>query len=390
MNKTFLYKIYDSSGNYIKTWDDVISEPNFNWNINSGLGETTIRLARNFDNFGEESDVNLNNEVRIFCVDGDSPNGTRIYSGSITGYMPVLVENNEYVDVIAIGYVSDLENDILKDGSNTTVTYSSQDPSNMITNIISKKAGKITGGTINLTGTTITYSFNTSTHLQAIKRCRELAPAGWYFYIDANNQLYFKFKSTTADHKMVIGKHISQVKPEKRLENVKNVVLFVGNGIFKEYTRSGSISSYGRRVELIQDKRVTIEATADIMADSFLDDNESVEIRTNIRVMDNNINSNLGYDIESIKPGDMVQIKGFGTSYPETEYDISLWDGASWDYSISYATGTPMQIKNINYTPNYVDLELTSRLIPVQNRIEDIYRNLEDYVNKDNPSAPTS
>ena len=244
---------------------------------------------------------------------------------------------------------------------------------------------------INLTGTTISYIFNTSTFLQAIRKIRELAPSGWYFYIDAQNKLHFKKKNTVADHTLIIGKHLTSVKPEKRLENVKNVVLFVGNGVYKEYVRAGSITDYGRRVEVIQDKRVTQEATADIMADTFLDDHETVEIRTNVRVIDNNIISNgLGYNIETIKPGDTVQIKGFGSNYPESLWDVGIWNVTAWNYSISYATGTIMQIVSIKYTPDYVDLEITSKPVPVNNRIEDIYRNLEDYINKDNPSVPTS
>ena len=391
MRKTFLYKVYDSNSNYIKTWSDVVSSLSFDWNINSGFGETTVRLQRYFDSFGEEDDVALNNEVQVYCIDGDNSSGSIIYSGYISGYAPVLDGANEYVDVTLLGYTSTLEDDILKNGSNTIVTYNSYDPSNIISDIFTKYDNKITTGVINLTGTTISYIFNTSTFLQAIRKIRELAPSGWYFYIDAQNKLHFKKKNTVADHTLIIGKHLTSVKPEKRLENVKNVVLFVGNGVYKEYVRAGSITDYGRRVEVIQDKRVTQEATADIMADTFLDDHETVEIRTNVRVIDNNIISNgLGYNIETIKPGDTVQIKGFGSNYPESLWDVGIWNVTAWDYSISYATGTIMQIVSIKYTPDYVDLEITSKPVPVNNRIEDIYRNLEDYINKDNPSVPTS
>ena len=536
MRKEYLYKIYDSSGNYLTTWNDVISQPTFEWNINSGLGEMTIRLARLFDSFGEENDVNLNNEVRIFCKDIDAINGTIIYSGYISGYTPVLDDKNQYVDITLLGYTSTLEDDLLRNGNNTTVTYNSYDPIDIVDDILNKYDGKIQphllsqtkfpnndvsstvdsgdspAGIINLyliingspsgnnlipsssstillqkniwhsfggknylpgisltpsqvnadnfgveiqasdggtskffittnykfnipltarivgikvwykgkvtandfvleevnmdcfqltvyyydgefvlSNTTISYTFNTSTYLQAIKKIRELCPEGYYFYVDANNLLHFKKKSTTAEHILQIGKHLIKVVSEKRLENVKNVVYFIGNGIYKTYTRSGSISSYGRRVHIIQDQRVTQEATANIMATTFLDENEAVEIRTKLRIIDNNAGTvNIGYDIESIRPGDTVQIKGFGTAYTQQLWDATLWDNGQWDNTISYASGTIMQIVSVSYTPDYIDLEVSSKPIPVNNRIEDIYRNLEDYISKDNPSAPTT
>jgi hypothetical protein len=244
-------------------------------------------------------------------------------------------------------------------------------------------------GSIELTGNVVSYTFNTATYLQALEKIVELCPAGWYFYVDANNIFHLKQKAAEADHVLVIGKHLSVVKPQKRIENVKNEVLFVGNGIYKRYVRSGSQSSYGRRVHVMQDNRVSQVGTADIMANTFLDNNESVEIRTKIRIIDSNsTNDNTGYNIESIKPGQLIRIEGFGTNYPETLFDVSLFDVASWDYSVSYANGIAMQVVNIRYQPDCVDVELSSRPIPVNRRIEDIYRNLKNYLNSNNGTTP--
>jgi len=386
--KQYLYKVYKPDGEFVSNLNDVISEPNFDKKINASLGELTLRLARKFDSFGEEVDITLNYEIRITCVDFEAPNGIIVYSGYISGYKPVLNEDSEYVEITLLPFVTSLEDDILNNAGVTTVAYSSQDPNDILSDIISKYAGKITKQAGTDVGVVVSYSFNTTTYLQAIKKCRDLSAFGWYFYIDASNELVFKEVSETPDHILTIGKDILSIQPEKRIENVKNTVLFVGDGIFKKYERSGSISAYGRKVAIIQDNRVSVEATADIMATKLLDEQESPEIRTLLRVLDSNSDSK-GYDIESFKPGDIIKIEGFGTDYPQSVFDTSIWDETSWDYSVSYATRNPMQIVSIKYSPDEVELELSSKPIPVQSRVEDIYRFMQQNINNDNPSEPT-
>ena len=186
-----------------------------------------------------------------------------------------------------------------------------------------------------------------------------------------------------------IGVNLLEIKPQKRMENIKNIVYFVGNGIYKKYTRSGSVASYGKREYVYQDNRVSQVGTADILADNFLDNNESAEIRTNIRIIDSNLDEATGYDIESIHPGDTIQIQGFGIDYPSSSWDSSSWDETYWDNSIQSATLLPMTVVSVKYSPDYVDLELSSRPLPINRRIEDIYRNVVAYINSDNPETPT-
>jgi len=51
--KRYEYRVYDGA-TYITTWSsEVLSEPHFRMVINGGPGEMVIRLARKFDNFGE-------------------------------------------------------------------------------------------------------------------------------------------------------------------------------------------------------------------------------------------------------------------------------------------------------------------------------------------------
>ena len=559
-NKTFLYKVYDPDGSYLKTWNDVVNDPTFNWPMNGGLGEMTVRLARKYDAFGEEEDIDLRNEVRVYLRDSDSatsgyenivnqentdaditfavtdtvkiaqsfqprgniavnlvdiygyadetlhdsididvtvrieddaagsPSGNlvnanatktlnnlpltskwirfkfpgtftltnntsywivisvnnsyfiwlasdgnsyargigkhngggwspfddnndlcfkvydkqvtnkRIYSGFISAYEPVIEGPREYVDVTLIGYVATLKDDVYEDSSgNTTVAHATKDPNYIVDDVLTEYGGKITAHDDNTdVGTNVSYTYNTATHLDAIEKAKDLSDEGWYWYVNAYNTLRFKGTSATADHKMIIGRHVARVTLNKRMENIKNVVLFIGGDVgggvnlYKEYTRSDSVNLYGRRVAIIQDERVIITATAKRIADKLLDEQEEPEIRMELLIEDNGGQDEYrGYNIESISPGDTVSLRNFKSEKTLTLWDMGVWDTDKWDYSISFIAGTVMQIVNIQYHPDHVVLEVSSRPQPVQNKISEMIDQLEEYRNKDNPVVPT-
>ena len=108
--KIFIYKVYDQSGNFIKTWDDVVSEPRFSQDINNAGGEMVIKLARNPDDYGELEDVTFNNIVKIFVKDKELLEPTVIFQGYIADYTPYYEENNEGVEITLLTY-----GDTLKD-----------------------------------------------------------------------------------------------------------------------------------------------------------------------------------------------------------------------------------------------------------------------------------
>jgi len=563
--KKFLYKVYNKNGEFIKSWDDVVNDPDFSWNINEGLGELTVRLPRTFDVFGESDDVAVGNEVQVWCDRGgtkntleveqlnyttgsigwgttsqeriaqtfqpthdyklsrvtlwtvrngsphdniemelwagDSNNPTykmanaqnrilgslqptqniktadmhfdfgkiqlysgqtywlimtrdggldntnyyallasfnatdnylrggakkyttaagwsdyltnsdfcfkiysgeddvkKIYSGYISAYEPVIQGRDEYVDVHCLGYGSQLNNEIHKSGNSTTVAYNSCTIASIVKTMMDdfkQYNFKVSYGDLYRfledTNTVVSYTFNTQTHKQVIDKCREMAPANWYWRVGADNILEFKQKNSEADHYFTIGKDIISIRQNKRIEDLYNVVYFKGKDtLYRVYTRSGSIANYGRRAYMMQDERVTLDATADVMANSFLDEHDAIETRVEVDILGQTESGGLGYDIESIYPGQTCQIRNFNTEASESLWDQALWDVNVWDYDISYLLGTVLQIKSVKYTPGKATISLSSRPLPVASTMENIYRNLEGYRNAENPATPTA
>ena len=99
--KLYLYKVYDSSGNFLTTWNDVVNEPTFSQSINYGNGEMTVELARTTKDFGETDDVAYNNEVKVYCFDRDTGStGILVYDGYIAKYNPIVDGHQEKIEVI--------------------------------------------------------------------------------------------------------------------------------------------------------------------------------------------------------------------------------------------------------------------------------------------------
>ena len=421
-NKNFLYKVYstasvqwdvadwdidnwDNNSGLVATWDDeVIGEPNTRSAIGIGDSELRIKLARSYNDFGENEDVALYNRVELWVYDIDSPNGTRMFNGRITAYAPVLDGKEEYVEVTVLGLAYELEDYILRDAEgNTTLAYNSVDPSSILIDVIQKyqaDGGAITvnGNSVDLTGTTVTYVFSLVTIREAIDKIIELAPNDWFAYVDSTGTIQFHHSNTaTPTHKIAVGREIQTLETRKSLESVVNRIYFVGgtpageNQLYSITSRSSSVDTWGLKAKKVIDGRVTLDATASTMAGGKLDRFDAPITRSVITILDNNGDTGgLGDDIESYKVGETVQIQNltYG-SVTETEWDVSEWDVDVWDQPIQLSNAEVLQITSIDYHLDKVVIEAADRLPEVAKRIEDINRNLEKEVTKDIPIIPS-
>lgn len=276
----------------------------------------------------------------------------------------------------------------------TTISFNSVDPSDMLTTVMfdySRQGGDIIfdSDSIEMTGTLVSYDFISVSVLDAVKKILELAPPGWYFYIDhATKKLYFRKKANAPAHYFVIGRDLSDVSFQKRTINMINTVYFSGGKIdgvnfVKKYRDEGAYQRFGPRRMPYSDNRVTLEATADTIANSLIEENKIPEIRTAIEVLDT-------YDIETIRPGDVAGFRNYGGNSDSVSlWDVGQWDVMSWDFDISNPNTYGMQIALMTYTPDMIKTTLSTVPPDVNKRIEDINRNLEAQQTIDNPNIPT-
>ena len=402
-NKEILYKIYESDGTtFITTWKDVASELVVKTLINGGTQPVLIRLARPETQFGENVDVKQGNILRVYVFDRESGvNGVCVFSGILTSYIPTVRGGEEFIEVEFFSQYWDLNNKMLESSGDTEVTYTAQDPSNILKDLLDKYValpGSVltyNAGTVELTGNSATYTFNTSTYQQCIEKALELCPEEWYFRIGPDDLVYWASKETDPTHYFTVGGDIMEYYPEKRFDNIINTIYFRGGDtggevyLYNKYTNSGSVSIYGTRAIKIVDERVIVAATAQSMANRILNDKNSAEIRVVLKIRDSNGEvGDLGYNIESIFPGQTCKILN-ATQKSDELWDEATWDVNFWDYSILNAAATQLQIMSVEWHADYAIIELSTRQPDISKRIEDVNNKLVDSQTDDNPATPS-
>lgn len=280
----------------------------------------------------------------------------------------------------------------------TEVVYTSTDPSEILIDIIDKYnflGGNVTydDDSIDLTGTTVSYTFNTNTILEAVNKVVELCPENWYYYIDqATNLIHLHEKTNTPDHLFSLERDIADARFEKRIEDLVNTVYFTGGGtppLYKKYTNANSVSKYGVKSQKYTDQRVTDEDTAEIIANTILETRSEPELRVKLEIIDSNNNQDMGYDLESIDVGEVVSVRNVSQQVGLSTWDVGRWDDAYWDFDVYNLSSIQMQVQKIEYKEDTMIIYASTLAVDVNKRIEDINRNLEASQTVNNPSTPT-
>ena len=431
--KTYLYKVYDEDGSFIEVWKDVIDEPNFTHEINSIGSNMTVELARNSDSLGtttaplttedsqnittegdenilvttesrnqigDGSSVNYNNRVDIMAYYGEvaplltedseiittedeedllaeigSPSGRRIFTGFISD-INSRYGNTETTVVQLTSYGYDLDQyPITNDSDETTVAYSSEDPSDIaldaMDRFVAASSGEsyntytlATSASISITGTTVSYTFRVNSYKDVLDKVLELMPSNWYYYVGlGDNTVYFRERAVNPKHLFYLGKHIKAEDVRGSILDVKNHVLFTGGGdpaLFRE--RKVTPAARTRRgLEIRSDSRVTLDDSADIISEGITDQSNKVQYRTTVEVLSKQ------YDIESITVGDLVGFRNFG----------------------NYVDDLKLQVIGLSYQPDLVQLQLETKPPTINKRLEDVVRNLKVTENQNAPDQPS-
>jgi hypothetical protein len=129
--------------------------------------------------------------------------------------------------------------------------------------------------------------------------------------------------------------------------------------------------------------------TSDKFAGASLDNDDEPEVRTQVVIVDSNNEQQKGYNIEAIHPGNVVNILNFLSKKTYTLWGQFLWNVDVWGYDISNVTATNINVVKLQYKPDSVSLELSSKLPLVGNTINELRRRLEMVATEANPDAAT-
>lgn len=336
MRKNFVIKSYNQNGAFLGCITDTDIK-GFTTTLTDGLGECVIVVGKKFDDVS--SLISEGNHVEIWVSDKDTvavepARAIRIYQGEITVVNPSVDGSMENVEVHLSGYGIRLGLDVLKSGAQTklytrstggvgtTATAQNVDIGTVVRGILDRYIAETTNPriaysttTIPTVGTNMTYVFTQRTYREAIEKCLSVAPFGYYSYLGADGMLNFKAAASTPTHKFVFGKHFASLKVARSIERVRNFILIYNGTSYKKYEDGASIQSFGRRAERLNDTGIADTGTMDLIGAKFLAENKSAEVQFVCTILDNAGETNKGYDIESIKPGDTCSFYNFSSAF---------------------------------------------------------------------------
>lgn len=408
--KDYEYRVFDHAGNYIGTWQNVISDFGYQQTINQTPSELTVDIARAPDNVivkieglddgsgnpildensdpilvqtetanavGEETDVDLNYNVDVYAFYGGyealldefgneildennsailtqygAPNGKRVYSGYIGDYELVYGKQTG-VKVTIIPHAAEMSHYIFKDpGGDTTVGYSSIDPVVMARDAMDSyndQGGIITytTDTMPLSGEVSSYDFKLQTTRESVDKTVDLLPSGYYHFVDPGQNIqYLLQRGSTADHTFYYEKHITELVLKKSITQLKNKVYFVGGD-----TGSGDLFKYYEDSTSITALRPGLERLSDsrvTLASSaaILSEREIAEFK-NPRYRTSVTITDAVYDIESIQLGHMIGFKNFGTFVDSLVLQVVSYDKSKHSIRLDLDMTLPGEAKRL-------------------------------------------
>lgn len=380
IRKTYLYRLYRANGSYITSFYnngfDVATLPTYSWKINGGKGNLALEFIAPIQEFVNSSlGVDLPVNIKVYLHDKETPStGQLIYSGS-------LIDNNYTLSAegfikpngfLYIAGEKDLENKVVENvfTGATTISYSNMDIGDIIKDLLDKY--QLKGGTVTYTslsiptvGTSISITVKNETYLQAIKRICGYLPQFWNFYIDGANVFNLQFTDLdVVDHKIYIGKEGVEGSLRLSFGEIVNGVFFHGGDtgggtkLYKKYSNSSSQNNFGVYETILSDERVTLASTVAIKSNQILSRKGQPIRYLEATIVDSNGNE-FGYDIDSIKPGDTLQLLSseIGSQITTWRDDTGglgngIWDLSTWDYSFAGILGVPLQVQEIRYDHN--------------------------------------
>jgi len=331
--RKIIYKIYSEDGTFIEVLNDVVSNLSITKMVSGGDSEFSFSLDRKMDDFDEGVSIKFNNRVKVYLQDSYNPLGDKLIAfGYITGYEPYLRGKEEGVEVTCFSAISKLSNDFYRSGTAVTA-------SELGVELVSKRADQMMSEIIDHYRSTETYSmisndytnvqqttdnagsfisfdhrFFNMKHIDAIREASKFLPrnkdGGYYFYwrLNTEGKLEVKNISTSADHTLIIGKHIEEISGSKTIESIVNRVYFWNEKgtVDPDYINligddPTSQSDYDIISEYITDSKITYSAAANLLTTSKIYDSKEPKVRIKVRLNGN-------YDLSSIEPGQTCKI----------------------------------------------------------------------------------
>lgn len=328
--KSYNIKIYSLQGVFQRTLPEtaIMSDVRFSSQINWWQGELSVTLALPIDT----TLVSYNNIIKVYESDVNN-NGVLIYSGVVTNIKRNSTDRGDIVDIRALGLASMMTWIFYYSGA---YSFSkSYEPSIIMKDMVdyfSTQYPGIISYDANSMEATWLASYITFEYAKCFESANKIqATTPFWWHVDASGKFHFH-PSTGAigqlEHTFTVWYDVESITIEETTEDVVNRYILTYAG-WSTYTANDATSqtAYGIHEARDTDSDINDLTTATNTANAYILKYKNPKRRITIVVNEN-------YNIETIRPGDLVTVMNFS-------------------YSIS-----SLQIQKIEYNSDKIIIEL--------------------------------
>lgn len=362
-------------GTFIDLWPSTII-PSYSWPINGRQTSLTYILPRKFGQAGERGELNdldedlvLGYYLESVVVDREEPYGVIVHSGRIEEY----TISDPAADGIAITIMPNASN-FMDHFVFGPIEFVDEDPTNMFLYFLNN--GYLPGLTWDnsnpLVGQKFTITFEKQRVGDIVDQIRQISGANWFWRVNPDNTVtYNKWSLKSATHS-IAGSNVSVINYVRSKIDTKYRVFLFGaeardefgfllDRIYAVATEPGYDPTVNPRDLFYTDSRITDTGTAERIANALLEFHKRELIETEIEIIDSNQDVEHGYDIETIKPGDTLEVFNPQATYNRTRWGQFDYGTEPWGNEYAGLVQGPLVVAEINYLGRSIKVKLTNR-----------------------------
>lgn len=336
--KSYIYRVR-SGGQYIAQWGGVanatapvISEPSFSAEVDGSISPMDITLEVPYDS--SVNGLTFGNVVETWCADADS-SGVLVHAGTIERIQRSLTPSSSSITVSVEPFVAQLARDYFRDdsaGTDIEKVWGPTEVATMLRYLIDRSNARstsfarlfYTSSSVQNSGVAVSNQVGSETYLSALQRIKAVGPGNFYWHVSADGTFYYRNYDSGTRHILTIGRETDSLTATTDLTEVRNTIYFWNGSdadnqmIALERSSSTSQALYGRRAEIITDTHIGLvegtisaaqaQATAEAATNNYLAEHRDPSEEYQLVVNDGTGNT-IGYDIESLRPGDTVEVR---------------------------------------------------------------------------------
>ena len=280
-------KVYDSDLDYKYTINplDLRSKISFTENELSGQGQCVLSLDYDFD----DTRIEATDVIRVY------KNLDLLYSGVVGNIERNINNKGSELKIPLLGLASVFSLVMYPN------TNENQDPAQTIKDIVDTVSTvydyfSYDSDSIKDFGSNVSIDFENQTCLEAIKSTAETTD--YTFFIDSSGKVYFKGKTDSETVKHTVAKDIDEIQVRENNEDLVNKLVLEYKSATKTYDQSGTDKE---RTKYLRKTDIENEASADIFATSFFEQNNRTQLETVVSLV----------GVDKPKVGDKLTVKNF-------------------------------------------------------------------------------